>query len=107
MLRRNYPDIPIMALTATANEKVIRKFFIFIMKVDVISVLRIPDCVRFVQSFNRKNLRYEVKPKGKSVDEDIYAFVNSHYPGKSGIVYCTSRTACEEMADKLTVVLNV
>ncbi|ORX44490.1 ATP-dependent DNA helicase [Piromyces finnis] len=92
IFRENYPDIPIMALTATANSKVKR---------DVISLLHIENCEIFLQSFNRANLYYEVRPKTKNIDEDIYAFISMNYQGQSGIIYCLSQRNCEELAMKL------
>ncbi|KAI8589607.1 P-loop containing nucleoside triphosphate hydrolase protein [Geranomyces variabilis] len=90
--RLNYPGVPIMALTATANEKV---------KMDIIDCLGIQNCKRFVQSFNRSNLRYEVRKKEKDVVGDILPMITTLYPGKSGIIYCGSRRSCEEVAKKL------
>ncbi|TPX45000.1 hypothetical protein SeLEV6574_g04149 [Synchytrium endobioticum] len=92
-IRRVYPGVPIMALTATANEKV---------RSDVINVLQMqmPKC--FQSSFNRKNLNYEVVTKfAKNVDDDIVTFVRKHFPGKSGIIYCISKRHCEELSQKL------
>lgn len=91
-LRRNYPEVPLMALTATANAKV---------KQDVLNVLNMQNAERFQQSFNRANLRYEIRKKDSSVHENIKSFIATHYPGESGIVYCSSRRACEEMSAKL------
>ncbi|KAI8917745.1 P-loop containing nucleoside triphosphate hydrolase protein [Powellomyces hirtus] len=90
--RKDYPGVPIMALTATANEKV---------KMDIIDCLGIHNCARFVQSFNRSNLRYEVRKKEKAVINDIIPWIQTFYPDKSGIIYCGSRRACEEVTDKL------
>ncbi|KNC98153.1 RecQ family ATP-dependent DNA helicase [Spizellomyces punctatus DAOM BR117] len=91
-LRTKYPGIPIMALTATANEKV---------KMDIMDCLEMRQCEKFVSSFNRPNLRYEVRKKEKSVIDDIVALIETHYPRESGIIYCGSRRACEELTDKL------
>ncbi|KAJ1330060.1 hypothetical protein BSLG_009782 [Batrachochytrium salamandrivorans] len=91
-LRDRYPNVPIIALTATANDKV---------KMDIIQVLKINKCVRFQQSFNRSNLRYDVRPKDKQIDTDIVSFIKTFYPKASGIIYCSSRRACEETSAKL------
>eukprot|EP00842_Homolaphlyctis_polyrhiza_P005313 jgi/Hompol1/5783/HPOL_002061-RA len=91
-LRDQYPGVPIMALTATANDKV---------KMDIIEVLKIRNCVKFQQSFNRSNLRYEVRQKDKKIDDSIVEFIRTNYPTTSGIIYCLSRRACEETAAKL------
>lgn len=87
-----YPDIPMMALTATANDKV---------KVDVVNNLKMNNCLQFAMSFNRKNLTYEIKPKTKSIDDDILEMVRGKYRNQSGIIYCTSKKACEQVADNL------
>ena len=71
--------------------------------VDVVTCLGMKSHLEIKQSFNRPNLRYEVKPKGKNIYQDIYSLVSSHYPGASGIVYCGSRRACEDTAEKLKV----
>lgn len=68
---------------------------------DVINVLSINSCVRLSQSFNRPNLKWEVREKTGKIDEDINAFISTYHPGESGIIYCTSRAACEAMATKL------
>lgn len=81
-----------MALTATATSRV---------KTDIIQNLGIQDCIRLAQSFNRPNLRYYVLRKTKSIELDIVAFINSHYHGKSGIIYCLSKKDCELMAHAL------
>lgn len=91
-LRKQYPKVPIMALTATANDKV---------KLDIMQVLQISNAQRFQQSFNRANLRYEIRPKTAAIHETIRAFIQTHYEGQSGIIYCSSRRNCEDMADKM------
>lgn len=92
-LKTRFPKVPIMALTATAT---------FRVQTDIIQNLRIPDCLKFTQSFNRSNLRYSVRPKSRSVDLDIVSFINTYYSGKSGIIYCVSKKECELMADALS-----
>ena len=79
---------PIIALTATATDKV---------RSDIKKNLGIVDAVEFKSSFNRPNLYYEVRPKTKDVDKDIIKFIKQH-PGKSGIIYCLSRKKVEELA---------
>ncbi|CAE6459817.1 unnamed protein product [Rhizoctonia solani] len=91
-LRQSYPGIPIMALTATANAKV---------RHDVITKLGITDCVELVQSFNRPNLHYEVRKKGKGVVTDIATYIRAHHHEQTGVVYCLSRAKCEEVAKEL------
>ena len=79
---------PIIALTATATDKV---------RSDIKKSLGILDAKEFKSSFNRPNLYYEVRSKTKDVDKDIIRFIKQH-PGKSGIIYCLSRKKVEELA---------
>ncbi len=81
-------EAPIIALTATATDKV---------RTDIKKNLGIMDATEFKSSFNRPNLYYEVRPKTKDVDKDIIKFIKQH-PGKSGIIYCLSRKKVEELA---------
>ena len=86
-------NAPIIALTATATDKV---------RTDIKKNLGIVDAAEFKSSFNRPNLYYEVRPKTKDVDKDIIKFIKKH-PGKSGIIYCLSRKKVEELAEILRV----
>lgn len=92
-LRTQYPGVPIMAMTATAPPRVQR---------DILQVLHIPRAQRFVSSFNRSNLHYEVRRKGRIVLKDIADFIKAHHDGHCGIIYCLSKRSCEEVAQKLT-----
>ncbi|MFC2657688.1 MAG: DNA helicase RecQ [Segatella sp.] len=82
---------PIIALTATATEKV---------RSDIKKSLGITDAKEFKSSFNRANLYYEVRPKTNDVDKQIIKFIRQH-EGKSGIIYCLSRKKVEELAEVL------
>lgn len=86
-------EIPIIGLTATATPKV---------QEDILKNLGMSDAKTFKASFNRPNLYYEVRPKGKNVDADITRFIKQNQ-GKSGIVYCLSRKRVEELAQVLQV----
>ena len=79
---------PVIALTATATDKV---------RTDIKKSLGIVDAQEFKSSFNRPNLYYEVRPKTKDIDKQIIMFIRQH-AGKSGIVYCLSRKKVEELA---------
>ena len=70
---------------------------------DIISNLKIPDCMKFTQSFNRPNLRYSVLKKSKIAEKDIVTFINTNYSGQCGIIYCFSKKDCEVMAENLSV----
>ena len=82
---------PVIALTATATDKV---------RTDIKKSLGIPDAIEYKSSFNRPNLYYEVRQKTKDIDKQIIRFIKQH-PGKSGIVYCLSRKKVEELAEVL------
>lgn len=82
---------PIIALTATATDKV---------KQDIKKNLGMPDADEFCSSFNRPNLYYEIRPKTKDVDKDIVKFIRKH-DGKSGIIYCLSRKKVEDLTEVL------
>ena len=84
-------EAPIIALTATATDKV---------RTDIKKNLGIVDATEFKSSFNRPNLYYEVRPKTKDIDKDIIKFIKQH-SGKSGIIYCLSRKKVEELAEIL------
>ena len=84
-------EAPIIALTATATDKV---------RTDIKKNLGILDAMEFKSSFNRQNLYYEVRPKTKDIDRDIIKFIKQH-SGKSGIIYCLSRKKVEELAEVL------
>ena len=81
-------NAPVIALTATATDKV---------RTDIKKSLGIVDAIEFKSSFNRPNLYYEVRQKSKDVDKQIIRFIKQN-PGKSGIVYCLSRKKVEELA---------
>jgi len=82
---------PIIALTATATDKV---------RTDIKKNLGIVGAAEFKSSFNRPNLYYEVRPKTKDIDKDIVRFIKQH-TGKSGIIYCLSRKKVEDLAEVL------
>lgn len=88
----NIGNVPIIALTATATEKV---------QQDIQKNLGMTNANVFKASFNRPNLYYEVRPK-RDVNKEIIKYVKQH-PGKSGIVYCLSRKKVEEIAESLQV----
>lgn len=99
-VRVKFPGVPVMALTATATENV---------KVDVIHNLGIHNCEVLSQSFNRPNLIYEVRSKGKAKDvlDSIASTIKTFYSNQSGIIYCLSRKNCESIAAKLRTDHNI
>ncbi|KAK3118137.1 hypothetical protein QOZ80_9BG0694780 [Eleusine coracana subsp. coracana] len=96
ILKIQFPSVPMIALTATATSKV---------QTDLIQMLHIPGCVKFVSTVNRPNLFYKVSeksPVGKVVIDEIANFISESYPNnESGIVYCFSRKECEQVAKEL------
>ena len=86
-------EAPIIALTATATDKV---------RIDIKKSLGIVGAKEFKSSFNRPNLYYEVRPKTKDIEKDIIKFIKQN-SGKSGIIYCLSRKKVEELAQILQV----
>jgi len=84
-------EAPIIALTATATDKV---------RSDIKKTLGILDAKDFKASFNRPNLYYEVRQKTNNVDKDIVRYIKQN-SGKSGIIYCLSRKEVERFAQVL------
>lgn len=89
-LRERFPDVPFMALTATATERV---------REDIIAQLRLRETAVHVASFNRPNLRYWVRPKKKAYDQ-LRDFIH-RLPDRPGIVYCNTRRMTERLAERL------
>ncbi len=89
-LREHFPDAPVMALTATATERV---------RTDIVKELKLRDARCYIASFNRPNLTYQVVAKSAPY-EQLLAFVRSR-PNESGIVYCASRKSTESVARNL------
>lgn len=87
------PNLPVMALTATATPKV---------REDIMKNLQLTNPDIYIDSFNRPNLYYEIRPKGKreSVIKQIVQYVKNN-PSKSGIIYCLNRRTTEEIAEVL------
>ncbi|XP_062197489.1 ATP-dependent DNA helicase Q-like 2 isoform X2 [Phragmites australis] len=96
ILKIQFPSVPVISLTATATSKV---------QSDLIEMLHIPGCVKFVSTVNRPNLFYKVYEKssvGKVVIDEMASFISEAYPNnESGIVYCFSRKECEQVAKEL------
>ena len=89
-LRKHLPDVPMMALTATATERV---------RTDIVKELKLREPRCYVASFNRPNLTYRVIPK-TSPYEQLREFIRAR-SGESGIVYCASRKSTESLARNL------
>ncbi|XP_074588166.1 ATP-dependent DNA helicase Q-like 2 isoform X4 [Curcuma longa] len=96
ILKIQFANVPLIALTATATYRV---------QVDLMDMLHIPKCVKFVSTVNRPNLFYRVREKssvGKVVIDEIADLIRDTYSkNDSGIVYCFSRKECEQVAKEL------
>ena len=89
-LRGRFPETPMMALTATATERV---------RADIVSQLKLREPKRYVASFNRANLTYRVIPRNQPLRQVLD--VARRHDGESGIVYCASRNGTERLAKRL------
>ena len=89
-LRQRYPDVPILALTATATGRV---------RQDIIQQLTLKQPGIHVASFNRPNLYYDVQPKQRQSYNQLLKQVRSHKG--SGIIYCLSRRKVDEISFRL------
>jgi len=94
ILRKRFPDVPILALTATATP---------ITRDDICMKLGLQNPVIIQGKFGRDNIFYEVRPKVKiqSVIKDITTFIREVYPSESGIIYCSSKRECEQLSKNL------
>lgn len=90
-LRNTFPNIPLMALTATADPTT---------RADILLHLRLNEPHTYLGSFDRPNIRYTVQEKFKPM-EQLAKFITGQ-KGKSGIVYCNSRKKVEEITEKLS-----
>jgi ATP-dependent DNA helicase RecQ len=89
-LRIHFPNVPVMALTATATERV---------REDIVRELRLREPARYIASFNRPNLTYRVLAKHKPY-EQLLSFARAR-AGEAGIVYCHSRKTAESVSERL------
>ncbi len=89
-LKRAMPDVPVIALTATADS---------LTRKDIVEKLELRDPETFISSFNRANIRYTVEEKKRSF-ERLLEFLEKR-KGESGIIYCLSRASTETLANDL------
>jgi ATP-dependent DNA helicase RecQ len=89
-LRGIFPDVPFMALTATATERV---------RADIVAQLHLREPACYTASFNRPNLTYRISAKSGAY-EQITDFIRAR-PGESGIIYCQARKTTESLASRL------
>ncbi|MFE5959617.1 DNA helicase RecQ [Streptomyces rubiginosohelvolus] len=92
VLGERWPDVPRIALTATAtnatHEEITRR-------------LGMPDAKHFVASFDRPNIQYRIVPKADP-KKQLLSFLKEEHAGDAGIVYCLSRNSTEKTAEYLT-----
>jgi ATP-dependent DNA helicase RecQ len=91
LLHETFPDVPRMALTATADA---------LTRQDMIERLKLEDAQHFVSSFDRPNIRYSIVEKTDATRQ-LLRFIEAEHDGEAGIVYCQSRKRVEEIADTL------
>ena len=91
VLHERWPDVPRIALTATADAPTRR---------EIVERLALDDAKQFVSSFDRPNIRYTVVPKDGGGTRQLLDFLARH-PGQSGIVYAMSRKRVESVAEQL------
>ncbi|CAE7728052.1 Blm [Symbiodinium sp. CCMP2592] len=93
-LRVSFPNVPILACTATATDEIISS----VLK----QLSMVQDTVVFLSPVDRPNLQFEVRIKNKkSVVREIGELIHSSFSGQSGIIYCLSRQNCEDVQKEL------
>lgn len=93
LLRTRYPDVPIMALTATATIQV---------PADIVKHLNLRDCKWFLNSIDRPNLQYHVERRSSiNPKKEIEEFILNEFPQASGIVYLSTRDESKNLAKHL------
>lgn len=90
-LRNRYPDVPMLALTATATERV---------RQDILTQLRLRDAHIHIASFNRPNLSYEVRQKNQGSYRELLQLLRKE-PDAPVIIYCQSRKSVDELSEVL------
>ncbi|MDD9208163.1 DNA helicase RecQ [Georgenia sp. 10Sc9-8] len=92
VLHERWPDVPRIALTATATEET---------REEIVRNLELGDARVFVSSFDRPNIQYRIAPKQAARDQ-LLQLIQTEHPGEAGIVYCLSRASVERTAEWLT-----
>src|ERR1700727_2805523 len=92
VISERFPDVPRIALTATADELTRR---------EIVDRLRLADAPSFVASFDRPNIKYEIVDK-QNAPAQLKAFIAERHAGDAGIVYCLSRAKVEDTAAALS-----
>lgn len=92
VLGRRWPDVPRIALTATATHATHQ---------EITQRLGMPDAKHFVASFDRPNIQYRIVPKADP-KKQLLTFLKQEHEGDAGIVYCLSRKSVEATAEFLS-----
>jgi ATP-dependent DNA helicase RecQ len=92
VLHERWPDVPRMALTATATAAT---------REEIAIRLKLAGAKMFVSSFDRPNIQYRIVPKNEP-RKQLLSFLRTEHPGEAGIVYCLSRDSTEKIASFLT-----
>lgn len=91
VLAEQFPDVPRLALTATADDQT---------RADIKARLHLFEHAEYIDSFDRPNIQYHIQTRHKGI-EQLLNFINENHAGETGIVYCLSRRKVEETAVKL------
>ncbi|WP_373989258.1 DNA helicase RecQ [Duganella sp. BuS-21] len=91
VLHEQFPDVPRIALTATADPQT---------RAEIVHRLQLGDAAQFVSSFDRPNIRYQIVEKANG-RKQLLDFITTEHGGDCGIVYCLSRKKVEETAEFL------
>ncbi|MGC4764086.1 DNA helicase RecQ [Micromonospora sp. DT46] len=92
MLHERWPDVPRIALTATATSAT---------RDEIATRLKLTDARHFVASFDRPNIQYRIVPK-REPRKQLLSLLRDEHPGEAGIVYCLSRASVDKTAEFLT-----
>jgi len=91
ILHKRFPNIPRIALTATADSRT---------RQEIIEQLQLNDAAVFINSFDRPNIRYTIS-EGQNPKQRLWNFIQQHHPSDAGIVYCLSRKKVEQITEWL------
>ncbi|WP_327034731.1 DNA helicase RecQ [Micromonospora ureilytica] len=92
MLHERWPEVPRIALTATATSAT---------RTEIATRLNLDDARHFVASFDRPNIQYRIVPK-REPRKQLLTLLRDEHPGDAGIVYCLSRASVDKTAEFLT-----
>jgi ATP-dependent DNA helicase RecQ len=93
VLHQRFPQVPRIALTATADEPTRR---------EIIARLQLEQARVFLNGFDRPNIRYRIVERGSNARDQLLRFIRAEHDGEAGIVYCLSRKRVEEVASGLS-----